>query len=151
MSTRRLLILEDDEDVAKVIGIIALACGLETRLQADTDVLSSIVDDWEPTDILIDLGMSGRDGGNVLSELAKRGCAARIIVASGTSRHELDAVGRRASAEGLNVVAVLAKPFSAVALRREYYPQFRASSPLWVKIAQLARNAMPYSEALCRS
>ncbi len=118
MSTGRLLILEDDEDVSKVIGIIAVACGLETRFHTDPRALFSIVDEWKPTEILLDLVMPGMDGANVLAELAKRGCTARIIIASGTGGHVLDAVGRTASARGLNVAALLAKPFSAIALRR---------------------------------
>jgi CheY-like chemotaxis protein len=67
---------------------------------------------------MLDLVMPGMDGTNVLAELAERRCTARIIITSGTGGHVLDAVGRTASARGLNVAAVLAKPFSATALRQ---------------------------------
>jgi EAL domain-containing protein (putative c-di-GMP-specific phosphodiesterase class I)/ActR/RegA family two-component response regulator len=113
----RILILEDDMHVGKIMKLIAEANGLETRLVADPGRFFSALDEWHPTHIALDLVMPDMDGVEVLVELAKRDCGAKIIITSGLGARVLDAAGRSGHERGLNVVGVLAKPFSATALR----------------------------------
>jgi EAL domain-containing protein (putative c-di-GMP-specific phosphodiesterase class I) len=112
-----MLILEDDMHVGKIMKLIAEANGLETRLLTDSERFFSALDEWHPTHIALDLVMPDMDGVEVLVELAKRDCGAKIIISSGMGVRVLDAAGRAGHERGLNIVGVLAKPFSATALR----------------------------------
>ncbi len=122
----RMLILEDDMHVGKIMKLIAEANGLEARLLTDPERFFSALDEWKPTHIALDLVMPDMDGVQVLAELAKRDCGAKIIITSGMGVRVLDAAGRAGNERGLNIVGVLAKPFSATALRELL---FTAPSP----------------------
>jgi FixJ family two-component response regulator len=109
--------LEDDGAVAKVIGIIAESCGMEVRILTESPQFFDTVDKWNPTHIALDLMMPGRGGSHILAELARRQSQSQIIIMSGASDRVLHAAGDGASQRGLNIAAVLAKPFSTAALR----------------------------------
>lgn len=112
-----MLILDDDVHVGRIVKLIAESSGLESRLESDPDIFLRAVDDWNPTHIVLDLVMPDVDGVQVLALLANRRCAAKIIIASGTSVRVLDAAGRAGTERGLNIIGLLAKPFSVGALR----------------------------------
>jgi EAL domain-containing protein (putative c-di-GMP-specific phosphodiesterase class I)/DNA-binding NarL/FixJ family response regulator len=113
----RLLIFEDDPRVGNMIRMIAAASGFDAHVVTHAERFFAEVDSWQPTHIALDLVMPDMDGVQVLGELGKRGCTAEIIITSGMGSRVLDAAGRSASEHGLRVVGVLAKPFSAAALR----------------------------------
>jgi len=128
-----MLILEDDMHVGKIMKHIAEANGLEARLLSDPERFFSALDNWLPTHIALDLVMPDMDGVQVLAELEKRVCGAKIIITSGMGKRVLDAAGRAGNERGLNIVGVLAKPFSATALRELLFtvqsPATRARGP----------------------
>jgi EAL domain-containing protein (putative c-di-GMP-specific phosphodiesterase class I)/FixJ family two-component response regulator len=113
----RMLILEDDLHVGKVIKLIAESSGLESQLLTDPDGFLSTVEAWQPTHIALDLVMPEKDGMQILAELANRNCTSKIIITSGMGLRVLDAAARAGDERGLNIIGVLAKPFSAAALR----------------------------------
>lgn len=113
----RLLILEDDPGVGKVVHAVGTASGLDSRVVTDADQFFVTLDEWQPTHIALDLLMPGMDGTQVLAELGTRQCTADIIITSGMGTRVLDAAGRSACEHGLNVIGLLAKPFSTKALR----------------------------------
>jgi CheY-like chemotaxis protein len=117
VTEERLLVLEDDGAVAKVIGIVAESCGMEVRILTETLRFFDTVEEWKPTHIALDLMMPGRDGSQILAELASRESHARIIIMSGSSDRVLYAAGDSAAQRGLNIAGVLSKPFSTAALR----------------------------------
>lgn len=117
MYSGRMLILEDDVHVGKVIRLIAEASGFEARLLTGPEQFFDAVQHWNPTHIAIDLVLPDMDGMQVLAELAIRKCTANIIITSGMGIRVLDAAGRAGHERGLNIIGVLAKPFSAAALR----------------------------------
>jgi EAL domain-containing protein (putative c-di-GMP-specific phosphodiesterase class I) len=57
------------------------------------------------------------DGVQVLAELSRLHCTAKIIITSGMSSRVLEAAARSGNERGLNIIGVLAKPFSIDALR----------------------------------
>jgi EAL domain-containing protein (putative c-di-GMP-specific phosphodiesterase class I)/FixJ family two-component response regulator len=114
---RRLLILEDDPSVGNIIRTIAISSGLEARVLLHSEGLFHALNEWQPTHIVLDLVMPEMDGVQVLVELAARQCSAKIIIISGMGNRVLNAAGREANEHGLHVIGVLAKPFSAAALR----------------------------------
>jgi EAL domain-containing protein (putative c-di-GMP-specific phosphodiesterase class I)/ActR/RegA family two-component response regulator len=113
----RLLILEDDPAVGRVIQNVATAGGHEARIVSERDQFFKAVEDWQPTHIALDLVMPDVDGIQILAELGARKCAARIIITSGMGARVLDAAARGAREHGLHIVGLLAKPFAPAALR----------------------------------
>ncbi|WOD39061.1 EAL domain-containing response regulator [Nodosilinea sp. E11] len=117
MSDRRLLILDDDPMIGETIQRIAEFAGLEVHFTPDPTRFFSLLHEWQPTHIALDLVMPAMDGLQVMAKLAKLSCRARIIITSGVGSRVLDAAGRSAAEHGLDIVGVLAKPFSPTQLR----------------------------------
>ncbi|MFQ3661732.1 MAG: EAL domain-containing response regulator [Chloroflexaceae bacterium] len=118
VARRRLLILDDDPLIGKTITAIAGMAGLESRYTARPTEFFRAVEEWNPTHIALDLVMPEMDGVQVIQDLALRGCRAAIIITSGVGARVLDAAGRLAAEHGLNIVGVLAKPFTPARLRQ---------------------------------
>ena len=114
----RLLILDDDPSVGRTIALVAESIGFEVRALTRPEEFLDAVDHWLPTHIALDLVMPQMDGVEVMRLLAQRGCRAHVIISSGVGGRVLDSARRAAAAQGLNIVDVLAKPFSPAALRR---------------------------------
>ncbi|MDL2339546.1 MAG: response regulator [Pseudomonadota bacterium] len=114
---RRLLILDDDPLVGLLMESAARQAGVSTCLTREPDEFYAAVDSWQPTHIVLDLTMPDTSGEQVLSELAARGCRARIIITSGAERERLDGAMAQARADALDVAGALPKPFVAEALR----------------------------------
>ncbi|MEX0729422.1 MAG: EAL domain-containing response regulator [Aquisalimonadaceae bacterium] len=115
---RRLLILDDDPLVGDTMQRIAEFAGVAAQFVTDHVEFFQLVEDWQPSHIALDLVMPDMDGVEVMRELERRGCSARIIITSGVGSRVLDAAGRSAAEHGLAIAGVLAKPFSSAAFRK---------------------------------
>jgi len=115
MAELRVLILDDDPMVGMLIEMVAQSAGAETlRCELPLPFLDAVVS-WQPTHLVLDMRMPDMNGEEVLSELARRCCAARIVLTSGSAQ---DAYAARQSADAsLDIAGVLPKPFEAAALR----------------------------------
>lgn len=118
MTTRRLLILDDDPLIGEMICAIAKGAAVESRFTTNPGEFFRVTDEWQPTHLAIDLVMPEMDGVQVMAELARRGCEAQIIITSGQGSRVLEAAGRSASWRGLSILSVISKPFSPAAFRR---------------------------------
>lgn len=114
----RLLIVDDDEMVGRTLEARAQREGWQVRVTGDPQGFLALVEEWQPEAVAIDLVMPGMDGMQVLQELARRECRARVIVTSGVGHRVLDAAGRSAREHGLHFAGVLPKPFSSKDVRR---------------------------------
>ncbi len=117
MIDSRLLILDDDPQVGRLIQLIAESAGVEARFLTRTQDFFQAVDEWSPSHIAVDLVMPEMDGVEVLVKLAERRCAAKIIITSGVGTRVLDAACRSANEHGLTIAGVLSKPFAPNSLR----------------------------------
>lgn len=117
MSQGRLLILDDDADVAQTIGSIAEDSGFDTQICSEPHIFFNWVEKHWPTHIALDLVMPAMDGVEVLRLLAYRRCPASIIVTSGMGTKVLASAQRLASERGLPIAGILPKPFQPEALR----------------------------------
>jgi EAL domain-containing protein (putative c-di-GMP-specific phosphodiesterase class I) len=113
----RLLILDDESAIGQTIALIARGTGLDAVATDCADDFFRELDAWQPTHIALDLIMPGLDGVEIMRLLAERGCRARIVITSGVGGRVLSAARRTADEHGLNVVGVMAKPFSPQELR----------------------------------
>jgi EAL domain-containing protein (putative c-di-GMP-specific phosphodiesterase class I)/AmiR/NasT family two-component response regulator len=113
----RLLVIDDDPAVRQVVTGIGRAVGFEvTGCDGDDasldDCLGRVADL-----IILDLVMPVVDGIEVIERLGESHSAARLVLVSGQDRRVLASASRLATACGLKVAAVFAKPFSAADLR----------------------------------
>jgi CheY-like chemotaxis protein len=113
----RVLILEDDPGVGRVMDKVATAGGHEVRVVTAPHQFFAVLEEWQPTHIALDLVMPDVDGIEILAELGARQCRAQIIITTGMGTEALAAAGRAAQERGLHVIGLLAKPFSPAALR----------------------------------
>lgn len=114
----RLLILDDDPVIGLTIQLVAEAAGAQARLCTEAPAFFAALAEWRPSHICTDLNMPEMDGLQVLSELARVGCRAHVIVSSGVGRRVLEAAARAGTEQGLAMAGVLPKPFAPAALRQ---------------------------------
>ncbi len=117
MYNDRILILDDEELTGQTIKSIAEFSGLQARHTTQPREFFELVASWQPGHIALDLVMPQMDGVEVMVELARLNCQARIILTSGVGNRILDAAARSASEHGLRIAGILAKPFSPPRLR----------------------------------
>lgn len=117
MNVRRLLIIDDEPTVGQTLLLGAQACGFEARLCATVAEFLDASSTWDPTDLAIDLTLPGSSGAEVLHQLARATCAARVFIYSGAGAAECEAALAEAGRCGLAAAGVLPKPFRLAALR----------------------------------
>ncbi|QYK40113.1 MAG: EAL domain-containing response regulator [Paracoccaceae bacterium] len=111
------LILDDDCAVAELVVSALLRIGARSHCFTEAKSFLAAVPNLRPTHMIVDLSLPGMDGLEVLRELARRGCRARIIVTSGHGGKILESMRHSAVELGLDVVGVLEKPFRLARLR----------------------------------
>jgi EAL domain-containing protein (putative c-di-GMP-specific phosphodiesterase class I)/ActR/RegA family two-component response regulator len=108
----RLLIIDDEEDICDLIAEIATRRGLEARTTSNAENVHTILADFIPDIIMMDLMMPGIDGVELLRLLSEKAKNAKLCLISGSDARVLNSARRLGSAHGLNVVAALEKPLS---------------------------------------
>ncbi|WP_366555426.1 EAL domain-containing response regulator [Aquibaculum sediminis] len=115
--TPRLLAIDDDPAIGRMLELLARNSGFEAKATTDSEEFARLAEEWQPTHVSVDLAMPGEDGLSVLRRLASMGCKARIIILSGLDDPVLGAARAMAEEDGLTVAGVLIKPFSSSKLR----------------------------------
>src|SRR2546425_5343314 len=106
----RLLMIDDDLAFCRLIKRVAEPHGLEVIATDDTETFKKASQSWSPSLIVMDLQMPGKDGIELLRDLALNKCAAPIVLASGLDRRTLDSALRLGAERGLKMGGVLQKP-----------------------------------------
>lgn len=113
----RLLILDDDVmtgETIRRVGEFAGWCAVHTLSAKE---FFSLLGDWSPDVIALDLLMPEMDGVEVIAELSRLRCTADLIITSGVEDKVLKAASQSAAERGLNIIGLLPKPFSPSTLR----------------------------------
>ena len=131
LTTRSILILDDDPAVGQTIQWIAESLGFQAQFVTQSAEFFSLLTQMSPDIITIDLAMPEVDGVEIMRLLAERKCRAKIVISSGMGTRVLDAAQRLASEHGLSIAGVISKPISKEALRTLIGDgsQFTQSSP----------------------
>lgn len=117
MSEHKLLILDDDELTGETIRNVAEYAGMSVQVTTTAIDFFSLLKEWQPSHIALDLIMPDMDGVEVLGALGEQQITAKIIITSGVGHQVLQAAARSAAAHGLNIVGILPKPFNPKAFR----------------------------------
>src|SRR6185436_21098324 len=108
---RRLLVIDDDPDVAPPIEAIARRLRFSVMMRKDGFDFERVVDEFRPTIIFLDLALPGRDGLELVGCLVMNNYSGKLVVMSGWDVTQIQLVSRFASAQGLTVAGTLPKPF----------------------------------------
>jgi EAL domain-containing protein (putative c-di-GMP-specific phosphodiesterase class I) len=136
--SQRLLILDDDDDMRGYFRDIAEAIDFDVREADEPAAFVACYDTFAPNVILLDLTLPGMDGIEVLRELARRGCKARIVLVSGQDGKVLAAAQRFGRMQGLAMAAVLQKPIAPAALETALAPSASGGPSLTAEQLQAA-------------
>jgi EAL domain-containing protein (putative c-di-GMP-specific phosphodiesterase class I)/ActR/RegA family two-component response regulator len=116
----KLLVVDDEEDICDMIAEIAEGRGFEVKTTSRPEIVESILGEFHPDFIMLDLMMPGTDGIELLRVLADRVKDVKICLMSGNDARVLNSARRLGSAHGLNIVAALEKPLEIATLRKTF-------------------------------
>src|SRR5690625_7467304 len=91
---QRLLTIDDDPTICRTVDLVAATAGFEARSTSDSAEFFRLVQEWQPTHLVLDLVMPGLDGLDVLYRLADMGTTAEVIVTSGQGIRVAEAAQR---------------------------------------------------------
>ena len=110
MSLPRLLLIDDEPEVARFVAHAAQACGYDAQITLSSSSFRAAFDEAVPDAVALDLAMPAGDGVELLRFLAERKFAAPVVIISGFDRRVLESAFRLGEALGLNMVGPLTKP-----------------------------------------
>src|SRR5689334_12402736 len=90
----RLIVADDEPDIAALIARIASDCGYEVKTCSDVEMLLEQLPAFKATHIILDLMMPGLDGIQALRRLAVANSNAKIVVMSGLENRVVEAARR---------------------------------------------------------
>jgi len=109
-SIRRILVIDDDDDICELISATAESMGLHCIATTEAAVfLDALTPDTAL--IMLDLVMPEMDGIELLRILGQQQCKVGIILVSGIGKRIMETARELALAHGLSVVGHLEKPF----------------------------------------
>lgn len=133
-----LLIVDDEPDITRLIEIAARELGYDVLAINDTDLFEKSIQQFNPTIIMLDIAMPGRDGVELIGHLSAGGYQGKIVVMSGSHPSYIQMSSTIATVRGLNLAGSLAKPF-----RRQVLMDLLAS----LAIGATAQQGLQFSAA----
>ena len=112
MNENRLMVMDDDRDVGAFFGQVGEDLGFEVRVIADPEKFGANVLEFSPTVILLDLQMPGRDGIELLRELASLDRHPKVLIASGLDSRVLTTAQELGMSMGVDVAGAFCKPIA---------------------------------------
>jgi CheY-like chemotaxis protein len=119
----RLLVIDDQPDIVRVIGHLAETLGYAVRGVSDSTKAFETFTEFAPDAVILDLVMPGVDGIEILHKIRESGRAPRVLVMSGYGEFYLQMVDTLASGSGMPNVSTASKPVRRDDLVRFLGPQ----------------------------
>ena len=110
MRQPRLLVIDDEPALAEFVAQVATECGFQPVLTADDDAFRNEFRADRPDVVVLDLGMPGMDGVELLRFLAEEKNEAPVLIFSGFDRRVLESAFRLGEALGLQMIGPVEKP-----------------------------------------
>jgi DNA-binding response OmpR family regulator len=107
----RLLIIDDEPGVTRIIEAIARGMGFEVMSINDTDEFEKALGTIKPTIILLDIAMPGRDGMELIGYLAAANYPGKVVIMSGNDPRYIQTSSTIGKTRGLQIADTLPKPF----------------------------------------
>jgi len=112
VNENRLLVMDDDPDVGAFFGQVGEDLGFEVRVIAEPEKFAPNVLEFSPSVILPDLQMPGRDGIELLRELASLDRHPKVLIASGLDSRVLTTAQELGMSMGVDVAGAFCKPIA---------------------------------------
>lgn len=108
----RLLVMDDDPEVADFFGQAGAQLGFDVAVLSDPAAFFDKLESFAPHVILLDLQMPDRDGIELMRDLAEAGCTAKIVIASGLESRVVTSAEEHGRSLGLTIAGTLCKPIT---------------------------------------
>jgi DNA-binding NtrC family response regulator len=108
---KKLLVIDDQTGITKVVEMIARQLGLDARSLNSSAQATEVFIAFKPDILMIDMIMPEKDGIDVLNEILLTGIPTRVVLTSGFSNAYLRLAEGVAKFHDSNQVSVLKKPF----------------------------------------
>jgi DNA-binding response OmpR family regulator len=118
MTQPRLLVIDDVPALADFVAQVATECGYVPVLTADDGEFRDEFRSNRPDVVVLDLGMPGMDGVELLRFLADEDNRAPVLIFSGFDRRVLESAFRLGEALGQQMIGPLEKPVRFQELER---------------------------------
>lgn len=106
----RLLVVDDEPVLADFVASAARECGFEPTLTSNDEMFRQQFLADRPDVVVLDLGMPGMDGVELLRFLAGEDYRSPVLIISGFDRRVLESAVRLGEALGLSMVGPIEKP-----------------------------------------
>lgn len=127
--SNRLLVVDDDPTLGRLVKDTAQRVGYDVFVTKNPAAFMEKARIWHPTVVMLDLGMSGTDGIQLLRGLGENTCVAEVVLISGADDKILEAAIQLGRAHGLKMGGVLQRPLQLKTLRN-FLSRFQAAKPL---------------------
>ena len=117
MSSKRLLVIDDEREIGLLIANVAETCGYVVSTTERPTEFKSTYDAIKPDVVVLDLAMPETDGIELLRFLADRDSRAHVLIISGCDHSVLKAADYLGRTYGLKIAGVIAKPLRVANLR----------------------------------
>ena len=117
MTTRRLLVCDDEPDIRSFIREVAETMGFVVEEVGDARECIARVGSFQPDVVVLDIVMPDVDGIEIIQGLAERKFAGRVLLVSGFNPNYARAAHVLAKSRGIVDIQVLAKPLPLAELR----------------------------------
>jgi len=104
--------MDDDPDVGAFFGQVGEDLGFDVRVIAEPGQFAETVMAFSPTVILLDLQMPGRDGIELLRELASLERNPKVLIASGLDSRVLTTASELGMSMGVDIAGSFCKPIA---------------------------------------
>ena len=109
-NSRRLVVVDDEPDIARFIADAAAELGYDVRTAGNAEAFKRLYDAFDPTVVILDVVMPDVDGIELVRFLAERKCSARVLVISGYAPQYMNYTTSLGEALGLPSIRAMAKP-----------------------------------------
>lgn len=113
MSTNKILIVDDEPDMAEFISDVVEGEDLESIISNSAKEALKHLDEKEISGIFMDVVMPDMDGIELIQAIAKTGKVIPTVIMSGYNAMYLDTAKSIGEVVGLPILGVLIKPFNA--------------------------------------
>jgi DNA-binding response OmpR family regulator len=84
MAIGRLLIVDDEKEIAEFVRIVATNAGYDARVAGQSSDFEFQLDHWRPTVVFLDIVMPERDGLELIGALERQRFGGHVILMSGS-------------------------------------------------------------------
>ncbi len=117
MQSKKVLIIDDEMKICEILRGVAESCNFEAVYVQTGDRFQSVLSEFNPDVIILDLHLPDMDGIELLRFVSNKHCQSQIILMSGYDKKILSTALQLGEAHGLRMLATLHKPFHIVKIK----------------------------------